>query len=394
MKSRILTLLLLLATLAAIAALTLRREASAPPPPTYLGTLANRPNASAVDPRSIAPLPRNRGSAAEGSTLIWYDAIDLRIEGRGWSETEGPYGRLPPHAENRVPRIVWDLGQDSSGVTVRFVTDSTEIAARWDGGTGTGFLSVRAAAGLDLYAFRDGRWEFCGSAYPEPTRTTRTLAGPLKAELTKYLIYLPLRNRITRLEIGVRPESTLAPPPRARDPLRPIVVYGTSITQGLSASRPGATHLAQLSRRLDREIINLGFVSAGKMEPEVVEILIELDPAFFVLDCVPNLYDKDIAERYAHFVRRIRTVRPQTPILLVGSGQFEREIANFELSRTYLALLDEGIDRLFYLPGEGMLDYDRDATIDGAHPNDLGFRKMADKYEEAFREVLDSIGED
>ena len=106
---------------------------------------------------------------------------------------------------------------------------------------------------------------------------------------------------------------------------KPLVFYGTSITQGGCASRPGMVHTAILGRWLDRPVINLGFSGNGTMDPEMADLMAELDPALYILDCLPNINAAQVAKRVVPFVRTLRKARPETPILLVedltGSGR-------------------------------------------------------------------------
>src|SRR5205085_2015483 len=133
----------------------------------------------------------------------------------------------------------------------------------------------------------------------------------------EFLLYLPLYNGVSSVEIGIAKGSTLAKGP-ARPPERqkPIVFYGTSITQGGCASRPGMVHTAILGRRLDRPVINLGFSGSGRMEPAMATLLAELDPAVYVLDCLPNMSAAEVAERMEPFVRTLRKAHPRTPIVM------------------------------------------------------------------------------
>src|SRR5262249_23641262 len=123
---------------------------------------------------------------------------------------------------------------------------------------------------------------------------------------------------VSSVEIGIPKDSKLGRAP-ARPPQKqkPIVFYGTSITQGGCASRPGMVHTAILGRRLDRPIINLGFSGNGKMDPEVAKLLAELDPAAYVIDCLPNMDAKQVEERTEPLVRSLLQAHPRTPILLV-----------------------------------------------------------------------------
>src|SRR5258705_7674130 len=129
------------------------------------------------------------------------------------------------------------------------------------------------------------------------------------------LLHLPLYNGVSSVEIGLPKTATLArTTDRPKDRARPILFYGTSITQGGCASRPGMVHTAILGRRHDRPIINLGFSGNGKMEPELADLLAELDPAVYVLDCLPNMTAEEVEQRVEPFVRTLRKAHPTTPI--------------------------------------------------------------------------------
>ena len=338
------------------------------------------------------PKPETEPAAEEADAQWqWCDARGLLIEGRGWTETEHAYERLPAHAKPIVPEAVWNLSKHTAGLCVRFVTDSTRIGAIWDGGGAMNHMAATGNSGLDLYRRVDGSWEFCGVGRPNTTRTTAVLASNLAAEPTEYLLYLPLYNEVTELKIGVEPSALIEPAPqRLGERPRPIVFYGTSITQGGCASRSGMCHPAILGRWLDREVINLGFSGAGKMEPELAQLLGELDPALFVLECLPNMTTAMVRERVAPFVRALRKARPTTPILLVENQiNPKRNPDNQALREVYEFLRSAGVQHLHYLPGDALLAGAENATVDGAHPTDLGFHRMAVAYEPVLRQLLD-----
>ncbi len=316
----------------------------------------------------------------------WRDARTLRVEGRGWPDAT-PFCRLPDSAQSAVPPAVWNLSRHSAGVCVRFITDSTSIAAIWDGGGAMPHMAATANSGLDLYARSDGLWVFRGVAKPKLTRTTATLATNLPSNPTEYLLYLPLYNNVTDLQIGVTPGARLEPAPLRIQ--RPIVFYGTSITQGGCAARSGMCHAAILGRHLNREIINLGFSGAGKMEPALADLLAQLDPALYVLECLPNMTAEMTRERFAPFVRRLRDQRPDTPILLVEHPIYPQGADRNELLREILnELTAEGVPNLHRLPGKNQLAGRENGTVDGIHPTDLGFTRMANVYEPILREIL------
>ncbi|MBN1442046.1 MAG: SGNH/GDSL hydrolase family protein, partial [Planctomycetes bacterium] len=211
--------------------------------------------------------------AASEAGIRWRDALELGIEGRGWSDTESPYDRLPARAKDVVRPPVWSLSLDSAGMCVRFITDATSIHARWtlrSKSLAMPHMPATGVSGLDLY-FKgtDGRWRWLAVGRPTafPTNEAR-LAADLPPGKREYLLYLPLYNGVTSVEIGVPEAATIEKaPPRGPGERKPIVFYGTSITQGGCASRTGMVHTAILGRWLEHPVINLGFSGNGRMEP-------------------------------------------------------------------------------------------------------------------------------
>jgi len=340
---------------------------------------------------------------APAPELEWHDARRLTVEGLGFKDLASPYDRLPARAEKTVREAVWNLSRDSSGVLVRFMANTTSIHARWTVRSKTlagPTMTAVGQSGLDLYA-RDaaGKWRWRGIGRPTKfPENVDTVAGELPAGDREYMMYLPLRNGVLSLEIGVPKGSRLDRGP-TRAIGKPIVFYGTSITHGISASRPGMTHVAILGRQFNREVINLGFSGNGKMEPDVIKFVAELDAAVYVLDCLPNMTAKDIHERAEAGVKQLRAARPTTPILMVEDRNYtdnflhasrrERNETNHEAMRAvYAKLVKDKVGGLSYLRAEELLGDDGEATIDGSHPTDLGFMRQAAAFAKVLKPML------
>jgi lysophospholipase L1-like esterase len=335
----------------------------------------------------------------------WVDARALDVEGKGWVDTKSFYDRLPARAEGVVRPAVWDLSRQSAGLCVRFVTDAPKIQARWtvtSGNLAMQHMPATGVSGLDLYVRAgDGRWRWVGVGQPRqsPTNTETVVAG-LPVERREFMLYLPLYNGVSSLEIGVPEGRTIEKPANRPDASqKPIVFYGTSITQGGCASRCGAVHTAILGRRLNRPVINLGFSGNGLMEPEVASLLAELDPAVYVLDSLPNMSSDTIPQRVDHFVKTLRKAHPATPIVLAEDRTYSQadlvpgnrrtnQRNRAALKAAYDHLLAEGFKRLYYLPGDPQLGNDGEGTVDGSHPNDLGFARMADAFAPILEQAL------
>ncbi len=365
----------------------------------WAGMLAGGSPSSAGE-RLVQPAP----AAGDGaSDLSWYDAQEIGVEGRGWQDVDQPYDRLPAKAKQMVRPAVWGLSRDSAGMLVRFRTDATTIAARWtltSKDLAMPHMPATGVSGLDLYV-RDeaGRWRWLAvgrpTAFPE---NTATLVQGIPAGSREYLLYLPLYNGVLKVEVGIPRDARLfaVSVPRER---KPIVFYGTSITHGACASRPGMVHTAILGRRLEYPIINLGFSGNGRMEIEVAQLMAELDAAAYVIDCLPNLIADQVAERTEPLVRTLRAARPNAPILLVEdrtyadaflvTGKRQRNASSRSALRTAFQRLEAaGISGLYYLEGEGLLGDDGEATVDSSHPTDLGFFRQANAFEPHLRNML------
>jgi len=337
--------------------------------------------------------------------LRWHEGRELLVEGRGWTDTRDFYDRLPARAEGMVRPNVWSLGRDSAGMCVRFVTDAVTISAKWElrrASLAMPHMPATGVSGLDLYVKDKGRWRWLGNGRPATQTEEKVLVSGLKPERREYLLYLPLYNGVGKLAIAVPQQATMESAPMHRTERKPVVFYGTSIVQGGCASRPGMAYPAILGRRLDWPTINLGFSGSAQCEPEVARFLAELDPAVYVLDPLPNMDVEMIAERFEQFVRTLRESHPRTPIVLVENveytdgdfvmarkGRFNG--ANEKLREIHKRLIKAGEKKLFYVPSAGLLGIDGEATVDGTHPTDLGFLRMADAIEPALRRAVKAI---
>ena len=355
-------------------------------------------------PSAIEKLDPNFAAKDTSGEWLWYDAKGLTVEGKGWADTDQFYDRLPARAKGAVPDPVWSLSRHSAGICVRFCTDAEKISARWkvtNDNLAMPHMPATGVSGLDLYVNDNGVWRWIGNGRPGGQSTQAVLADGIPAGSREFMVYLPLYNGTESLEIGVVPTATLSKAPaRPAGKDKPIIFYGTSITQGGCASRPGMAHTAILGRRLDRPVINLGFSGNGKLDAELGKLMAEVDAAVYVLDCAPNMPPEMITERTEPFVTALRAVRPDTPIVLVESISYQagaflpsRRSAftdkNTVLRAAYERLTEKGVTGLFYLPGETLLGSDGEATVDGTHPTDLGFQRMADAFEPVLRKALE-----
>lgn len=350
-------------------------------------------SATAADKAAI--IDGSKARRDETAQLDWYDARAIGLEGQAFTDVKAPYDRLPARAEGKVRDAVWSLSRNSAGLCVRFRTSSPAIHCRWTNTTNRlamPHMPATGVSGVDLYV-RDeqGTWRWLSVGQPrEGTTHTAALVTGLTAKERDYCLYLPLYNGVSQVEIGVTADSEVARLVRDEAHELPIVFYGTSITQGGCASRPGMVHTAILGRRLERPIVNLGFSGNGKMEAEVTNYIVEIKAAAFVIDCLPNMTAAEVTSNTAPLVAMLRKAHPTTPIILaedrtysdafLKTGRAEQNATSRAALKKIFAELQPHDKNLHYLTGDNQLGADGEDTVDGSHPTDLGFLRMADEF--------------
>ena len=326
----------------------------------------------------------------------WYDAATLPLYGKARQDTKELYERLPAEFEGRSRDAVWYLGRNSAGLYVRFSSNASAIWLRWSAkfGNHMNHQTLTGTRGLDLYVLTDkGEWRFMASGRPtlDSKDCEQKVIGAMEPKWREYMLYLPLYDGLTKLEIGVDREAVVEAPkvdlPRCD---KPIVMYGTSILQGGCANRPGMAHTSILSRRFNREVINLGFSGNALLDLEIAELMASVeDPAIYVFDYVPNAYDYLIREKGEQFFRIVRDAHPDVPILFLEDPYFghyeydagikaEVDKKNAAQRELFNKLKKQGEKNIWYLKSDDMVGHDNEAFVDGIHFTDLGMMRYAD----------------
>tara|TARA_B110000467_G_scaffold136298_1_gene133734 strand:- start:152 stop:607 length:456 start_codon:yes stop_codon:yes gene_type:complete len=146
-------------------------------------------------------------------------------------------------------------------------------------------------------------------------------------------------------------------------------------------------------------IVNIGFSGNGKMHKEVGELMVDVDAACYIIDCLPNMNAATVTERCVPLVNQLRKARPDTPIVLVEDRRFANswlvpgrakfhDANHAALRKAYEQLKASGVKYLHYLSGDDLLGDDAEGTTDASHPNDLGFVRQADAFEPVLRRAL------
>lgn len=331
------------------------------------------------------------GLAAKADSLKYFNASEFELIGKGFPDTENLYNRLPARLNGKTRPPVWSFSKNCSGMAIRFRTNSAAIAARWEvsGDVVMNHFTPTGIKGLDLYCRKNGKWQFVNTARPAAKKTTALIIDHMAGQEMEYMLYLPQYDGLESLEIGIMPGATIHKP-LIDSPVKakPVVFYGTSITQGGCATRAGMAYPNQLSRMLNRQIINLGFSGNGQLDLEVADAMADIDASCFVIDCLPNVTPAQMNEKYAKFIEIIRSKKPETPILLVETVLFPHmyfdqtvfqllKEKNQILKRIYEDQQKKHDKHIYYLKSDRLIGEDNEGTVDGVHLTDLGFQRIA-----------------
>ncbi|GGW38100.1 SGNH/GDSL hydrolase family protein [Arenibacter certesii] len=353
-------------------------------------------------------------SAQEVDEMVWWNPSNSDfpvVEGQAWNNYEiGTYNRLPNKAEGVVRPAVWNLSKNAAGLSIRFWSDAKAIVVRYGvkGSLAMPHMPATGVSGVDLYAKNsDGEryWYRGRYSFGDTIQYQFSNINPKENYHDKgreYKLYLPLYNDVEWLEIGVPSEAYLRPLPLRQE--QPIVVYGTSIAQGGCASRPGMAWTSILERQMDRPLVNLGFSGNGRLEPEIIDMITEIDAKVVVLECLPNLVAtkdrnlEDVLKLMNDAVIQIRVKRPNVPILLVEHGGYSDGLVDADRKSAYENLnkmAKEAIGQLqeagvcnVHLLSKDDINLSMESFVDGTHPTDLGMMEYALAYEKKLRGIL------
>lgn len=346
----------------------------------------------------IETIDRNFQIAKVGSLDVRYcNALEepFALEGFPWRDPGMVFNRLPASfTEKEVNKGALSLSRHTTGGAIRFRTDSPCIALRaaLAFSTDMNHMPRAGSAGFDLYRGAGREIQYAKTA--QPGRDQKILEALLvngaRAQMADWTLYLPLYGAASQIEIGIIPEAKLEKP-TAHAVRDPILFYGSSITQGGCASRPGNAYTTMLCREVDVPQVNLGFSGSGKGEKAVAEAIAGLNLAAFVMDYDHNAPTPEhLKNTHEKFFKIIRLKNPGLPVVFMSRCDFKSSKLDIErrdiIRQTFNNAVENGDRNVWFVDGETLFGTEhRDAcTVDGCHPNDLGFYRM-------FRAVLPTL---
>lgn len=309
-----------------------------------------------------------------------------------WRDGES-YCRVPLEVAKNVSKGILDSRGNTAGGRVRFKTDSPYIAIKVEYGVYelSTITSNVAMVGFDVYADDS----FAGVFRPPVNFDGSDLISVIdlgEANERVITINMPLYSEVKKLFVGVAKDSKISHAPAYKHE-RPMVFYGSSITNGAAASRPGATYTARLSRMLDSDYHSLGFGGLAKGEPAFAEYISGLDMSLFVLDYDHNARTLEhLQDTHERFFKIVRDKNPNLPIVIISRPNIGPDVEKrFEIIKaTYDNAVANGDKNVYLIKGIDLLtEGDLDFTADKTHPSDLGYYFMAKGIYPIIRSIIE-----
>lgn len=339
----------------------------------------------------------------------WHSVSDFpfSIHGITYSEEEGLFRRLPKEVADATNVGVSFLSKNTAGGRVRFCTNSPYIIVRVEENFAVPFSHMTIAGKYGVSLFVNDK--FSGTVMPSYEQFVNS-KGSILFDGIKYItgerdlylaeIFMPLYSEVKSVHIGIQAGSVLQ---KARDykHAKPILFYGSSITQGACACKPGDDYVNRLCRMLDSDILNLGFSGSALGESVIADYIASCDPSVFVIDYDHNAPNAEHLQN-THFAlyQKIRNAHPNTPIIMMTMPTIEgyenrewnkprREVIFSSYSRARTAG-DNNVYLIDCYGCFGSLESGECGTVDDCHPNSLGFLRMAERVYPVLDKILNN----
>ncbi len=332
----------------------------------------------------------------EENDIRFYDVKQAPFKVYGVAYDSGRFRRIPEHVAQTLSRGVKALHAKGAGGRVRFCTDSPYVAihANLPRIYRMSHFPLTGSAGFDLYTMQEEGERYYKTFVP-PYNMEDGFESIIRfdsAQMREITINFPLYSIVGELFIGLQENATVSPH-RPYKIEKPVVYYGSSITQGGCASRPGNSYESILSRRFDCNYINLGFSGNAKGEDVVAEYISGLDMSVFVYDYDHNAPSAEhLQNTHERMFLRIREKNQNLPIIILPRPKFHLTKKDEErrdiIKATYLNAKARGDKNVYFIENRDLMALaGNEGTVDAAHPNDLGFYSMA----KAVGDVMEKI---
>lgn len=337
-------------------------------------------------------------SKIDDGNFEWLSINDSRIKLYG-AVSSSPIVRLPIEVAETVSEGVTGLNYHTAGVRLHLRTDSKRIAinVKWNNQSKMPHMAFSGSSGFDIYRNTNGEYRFAGAYIPQ-VDSPKGFESVVytSGTMCDYLINFPLYNGVREIFIGVNKDSNFETPIKYKNDGLPVVFYGSSITQGGCASRPGNSYQSHLSRKFNIDYVNLGFSGSAKGEPEMAEYMSKIKMSAFVSDYDHNAPTAEhLDNTHYNLYETVRKNNPDIPYIMItrpsyGEGSPDTIKRREIIRNTYNRAIQNGDKNVYFVDGAEFYNCEMgdSMSVDGAHPTDLGFYRFYEVLKPLFEKLF------
>ncbi|MBQ0083607.1 MAG: SGNH/GDSL hydrolase family protein [Clostridiales bacterium] len=346
----------------------------------------------------IEELDKNMAMAKVGEEddVVWYDVrkAPFKLYGLYNAQTDSYFHRLPENVYKECSERLREIEKHTAGGRIRFKTDSPFVAVKvftpWQAQMTN--MSLSGSSSFDIFVYENEAYRFLNCFRPPflCENGEWNARSNVPKGLNEYLLPFPLYNAVEKVYVGIQKGSVLKECDGYKHE-NPVVFYGSSITQGASASRPGTCYEELISHRFDLNYINLGFSGAALGEQAIAEYIGTLEMSAFVLDFDHNHYAPEpLRKTHLPFYKTFRKLKPDTPLIMVSRPYPIMPELREIIKDTYKYAIEQGDKNVAFIDGETLFagDHYTECTVDGCHPNDIGHYRMSQVIGNEIKKML------
>lgn len=328
--------------------------------------------------------------------ICFYDVEEGVFRIYGVFKEKGMFRRMPECVAEGINKGVYGLHTNTAGGRVRFVTNSAYVAIKTEyTPCRKPHFALSGSSGFDMYTGIGENARYAGTFIPpvDVENGYESVIDFADAQERLITINFPLYSDVRKLYIGLQEGASLKAAPEYSIKT-PVVYYGSSITQGACASKPGSCYPSILSRKFDCDYINLGFAGSAKGEEAMGEYLAGLEMSIFVMDYDHNSPNSTrLRETHSRLFHQIRDKHPELPIIILPRPRYyhrgEDKVRFDVIERTYLDAKAQGDQNVYFISNKKLMELVRDnGSVDNTHPTDSGFLSMSFALEAVFEQIL------
>ena len=335
-------------------------------------------------------------TTTQKENIKFYNCLEKPFEIFGLIKptSKHPYfTRMDPDIAETVNDGVKQLNKNTAGGRVRFKTNSTYLAisAVMENPCKMPHIALTGSSGFDLYV--DNLYKATFVPPYEIENGYDSIVEMGNSDIKDIIVNFPLYADVKELYIGLEEDALISKPERYIN-TKPIVYYGSSITQGGCASRPGMSYQSIISRRLNTDYINLGFSGSARAEDEISVYISNIDMSIFVYDYDHNAPNVDyLRKTHEKMFKKIRAAKPDIPIIMISRPKYilnEEEKERLEIIKnTYENAVRSGDKNVYFIKGPKLMELcGNDGTVDNCHPTDLGFFSIANILGDVIEKII------